>query len=799
MALDPQFVIAPSLEQYFVDKTTGLPLAGGKVYFYSDVNRSNLKDVFKLSGSPPNYSYVALPNPSTLSAVGTFQDAGGNNILPYYYPYNQEGEIENYYIEVYSEDDVLQFTREAFPNAGGDDSDITLANAINYIPNGQFLLHNDIPADILNDLPAGRIREDVTEIAPGGWTFERSTGSTSVFNVTFPAYGEFVENPTASPRYACQITCTTADVTTTDNGIKVKFKDVNKFSAIPNRIYTIAFNAVTVNSGDFSATLRLIKFFGTGGTPSPTEIIPLETFLITEDETLFQHSFTFGNNDGTNLGTNGDDYVQIELAFPTNITYGIKHTNFLLLAGEVTVQSFPQTTDRDFITRSLPNLIPAHDGSDFALPVMVGMEGFYYDHSAVGKVIASFSSSREGHLLCDGSQYLRQGYSDLGVPYQRLYDVLLDAVPIPHLDTWLPGLALFGSGPHFCTAVTDNDGEKDVILHNNTAGVATAVTDGTVPTNFTITSVHVGTASYGVTSFWQYHNESANAFFSVMNNKPGSVTDTGLGDSGFSFDTTFRRREGSALIRNTQYISTNVPIGTLPGKYFTFNTVDAGFYVWYKVSGVGTDPAIGGRTGILVNLLNDDTHRDISTKTSIAISGYECSNIRVGAASTFNPGAYFNIHTIGGSHTYYYVWFTKDNVGTDPKPVGGIGIHINVAASATQAQVYEAMFVPINSLYFAVPDLRGQFLRGNDPRVNGTSIYAVDPRFTQFHDGLWGQYPGTFQTDEILSHRHAYGGPVNEVQAGTGDFGGDDVDSTEFDGGQESRPYNSSVNFFIKY
>ncbi len=791
MALDPQFVIAPSLEQYFVDKTTGLPLAAGKVYFYSDVNRSNLKDVFKLSGSPPNYSYVALPNPSTLSAVGTFQDAGGNNILPYYYPYNQEGEIENYYIEVYSEDDVLQFTREAFPNAGGDDSDITLANAINYIPNGQFLLHNDIPADILNDLPAGRIREDVTEIAPGGWTFERSTGSTSVFNVTFPAYGEFVENPTASPRYACQITCTTADVTTTDNGIKVKFKDVNKFSAIPNRIYTIAFNAVTVNSGDFSATLRLIKFFGTGGTPSPTEIIPLETFLITEDETLFQHSFTFGNNDGTNLGTNGDDYVQIELAFPTNITYGIKHTNFLVLAGEVTVQSFPQTTDRDFITRSLPNLVPAHDGSDFSLPVMVGKEGFYFDHGAIGQIVASNSTTRSGYLLCDGSTYLTSGYSPLGTPYRRLQEVLSNS------DSVTPyAIPMFGTGPHFCAAYTDFLGEnQSFVITNNSAGAVTQISDGSVATGFNFIRTHVGNAGYGVTSFWSITDET----FTIVNNVPGAVTQVGLGTSGFSYGDNYNR-EGTSLLRNMRDLKTvNSNGNPMNGKYFTFNTVSTGFYVWYKVDGVGTDPAVGGRTGILVDLHALDNKIQIAQKTSDAINGFEVTTVVQTAASSIPTGSYFNIHTFGGSQTYYYVWYQKDGVGTDPKPAGGIGIKISLLASDSAEDVKAKTLFGINSLYFAVPDYRGQFLRGNI--TNAVGMYDIGVRFSPTRGGTTGPLLGTYQFDSNLSHAHLYDSPIEEglADAGIDHEAGIEEKLSAPDGGKQSNPYNAVVNFFIKY
>src|SRR5947208_2792433 len=114
MSVNPSLlVIAPSLEMYFVDKTTGFPLAHGLVYFYSQTNQSVLKNIYDENGN-------ALPNPSVLSSVGTFQDGGNNNILPYYYLFDNNGNPEKYFIKVYSSLDgitpaTLQFTRDNWP------------------------------------------------------------------------------------------------------------------------------------------------------------------------------------------------------------------------------------------------------------------------------------------------------------------------------------------------------------------------------------------------------------------------------------------------------------------------------------------------------------------------------------------------------------------------------------------------------------------------------------------------------------------------------------------------------------
>lgn len=121
MALDERYITDTTLEPLFVDKLTGLPLADGLVYFWEDDQRNTPKPVYQLSGAPPNYTYTALPNPIRLSAIGTFQNDGNDNVAVYYYPYDDTGEVELYYVEVFSAANLLepQFVREAWPNTVG--------------------------------------------------------------------------------------------------------------------------------------------------------------------------------------------------------------------------------------------------------------------------------------------------------------------------------------------------------------------------------------------------------------------------------------------------------------------------------------------------------------------------------------------------------------------------------------------------------------------------------------------------------------------------------------------------------
>lgn len=116
--LSPLYITGIDLNQYFVSNQTGEALANGTLWFYVDSNRTQAKQVFELvqgSGSPPNYTYAPLPNPLTLSSVGTIMDANGNNKALYYYPYDSFGNVQLYYIECYDQYGNLQFTREAWP------------------------------------------------------------------------------------------------------------------------------------------------------------------------------------------------------------------------------------------------------------------------------------------------------------------------------------------------------------------------------------------------------------------------------------------------------------------------------------------------------------------------------------------------------------------------------------------------------------------------------------------------------------------------------------------------------------
>jgi len=144
MAIDNRLIALTSLNQFFVDKDTGAPLSGGTLEFYEDADHTTAKNVYKLSGTQPSYSYTSLGAVVTLGADGTAQDSSGNNIIIYGFPYTDTPSetsttLDLYYIVCKDSGGTIQWTRDAIPTitSEGDILDEDLPTS-NQISNPQF-------------------------------------------------------------------------------------------------------------------------------------------------------------------------------------------------------------------------------------------------------------------------------------------------------------------------------------------------------------------------------------------------------------------------------------------------------------------------------------------------------------------------------------------------------------------------------------------------------------------------------------------------------------------------------------
>lgn len=329
--LDPRFVLAPSLQMYFVDKLTGEPLSGGIVTFYSDENRTQLKPVYEISGTPPNYVYTPLPNPVILSGVGTFQDDSGNDVLPYYFPYdgtpdNSNGDVELYYITVTDANNLSQFVREGWPNVSSNGSGGTTFNS------SSNLVINNI---FTNNIGQTQVAiPNTTVLAPGAHTsfqttditFQR-TGTVSNDQITFMQFGAGNDPllPDQTPIYYLNYSCPVAATGETRKEIEIPLQPFVK--NLENLTFTFDIWAQGV-SGTQALSVSVLQYFGDGPSAAITVRTPVGTGAIqlTPFWTQYSATVTIPSSAGTTLGLCGNDGTYLEIGMPLNTASQINFT-----------------------------------------------------------------------------------------------------------------------------------------------------------------------------------------------------------------------------------------------------------------------------------------------------------------------------------------------------------------------------------------------------------------------------------------------------------------------------------------
>jgi hypothetical protein len=308
MALDAQYFVTSDLDTYFVDKDSGLPLAGGFLTFYRDVARNTPKTVYQLTGAPPNYSYVALPNPVQLSSVGTVQDSGGDNVVIYYFPYDDEGNLDLYYVTCTDSMGVPQFTREAWPNVGGGSTPIGASGIVqNQIANPQFsqVFINDNQSTVYTVSGASN---QVFAFAPD-WDFVISgTGSVTVQQI--PISGN--QNIVTSPPYVLDVALSPG---ITVCNLRQRF-NVNSglWASTATESIFLSGTLIAENQNSGSSGIQMFYDASSGGSP----IIIVDASFDNSGYQLIMDGTTeaLPLSTDTNIGDNG--YVDIYLSFLLN-------------------------------------------------------------------------------------------------------------------------------------------------------------------------------------------------------------------------------------------------------------------------------------------------------------------------------------------------------------------------------------------------------------------------------------------------------------------------------------------------
>ncbi len=694
--LNPAYISSTPLQWYFVDKDLGTPLVGGIVTFYSQTNPTVLKPVYQLDNSSPT-GFSVLNDPITLTAVGTFADDNGNDIIPYFYPFDADGNVELYYITVYSSGGVLQFTRMDWPPNMSEQSGQEVTNEIiNYVANGQFLLHSDhqTTATVVTDET-----DTVAYIAQGGWTFEKESTSTSTDTVTFFRELTASNNPLidANPRYYIQVATNGNDANYTRKDICLKFPDVNKFA---DNTLIFSWQGLATAGGSPTVEILLRQYFGTGSSTAASNgnIITtvIGTQIISVANSVYNIAITFPPNTADTVSPTVDnDYLQICLRLP-NSAQTVQFTDFVLTPSVTTVTAFPQTPNADFIRDSTIGYLPTPNpsGYDLYLPLILTPQGTSPDYSVVGTIIGKTQAPQNitgNELPMDGASYVASAYSTLGIPYQRLMNYLLLNSPAVSIAqggltaTLDPGqVPMYGTGTNFVTLFNKSGAATSFFVQLNTV-VAGTVADGAVPTGWTFT----------------------------------------------------------ATVANTTYTVSNVGVPTA-GQYWTFTDGLLGlvYNVWYSIAGVGTAPVAPTGANINVNLTGTPTAATTIAATLKAVNQYQ-----------------FMIQNVAGTF-----WRALDTTGT---------IDLDAASRTIAGITFDT---------------------------------------TQFT----GAHMVSFETQAFLAHTH-----TETISPSGGDFysksyfanGADHsavtqdntgtaitlTGTTGSTGGTETRPYNLSIYWYIKY
>ncbi len=94
-------------------------------------------------------------------------------------------------------------------------------------------------------------------------------------------------------------------------------------------------------------------------------------------------------------------------------------------------------------------------------------------------------------------------------------------------------------------------------------------------------------------------------------------------------------------------VNVTFPGVSISGEYWLFENVSGSskYYVWYRIDGIGVDPSIAGRTGIMVSCAS----------TLAAITAATISAVNASGANTFGYAKLVDSDTIAFSHKEYGV------------------------------------------------------------------------------------------------------------------------------------------------
>ncbi len=478
MPINPDLLIAaPMLQDYLVDKDTGFPLAGGLVTMYRDDARTTYKNWYYQTGAPGHYEYIALDNPLTLSSVGTIADPNGNDVIPFYYPYDEDNENnpQAYYVTVDSVDSeglpaVRQFTRENFPFLPSNPSPgVGVPTLRNYIVNNVFW-RNDFTAapldasDILDIVLAPD--QHASYSMPDFRFIKNIAGATD--SIQFLPMTETLDDD-ITPEYYCHFECTGAGSGETTKCFQ--YPITLHVETLANQAYTLAIHAQNpTGSANNFIDIYIYQFLGTGAIAQPEPIFQ-DRIVLNSAFKKYTISKIFPDTTGLVLGEGGDDALYLQIQMPVDATCNINWTKpQLYLSTDIPDNNFDTYDQIDSVVNT-----PRTGDYKISLNTICPY---------------GYVPCNDGSIGSADSAATTRSNSDTW----PLYNLLWSSVP----DEWAPVTGGRGS-----TAIDDFTGDKPLALTkqlgrtilgaNGFTPISNAYVNTTIPigSNFTIESANV--------------------------------------------------------------------------------------------------------------------------------------------------------------------------------------------------------------------------------------------------------------------------------------------------------------------
>jgi hypothetical protein len=346
--IDSQLISSATLQDELVNKL-GLALSAGIVTF-TKCDGVTLKNWYYQSGTLCGpFTYIAGPNPMTLSAAGTFVDVGGNDVIPFWNPWSEidgnETTPEFYNVKVVDQFGQLQFTRANFPSgAGGGSGGGATTNTQtleNYVLNNRFWRNVGAFTPTI-DPAATNMMTWTTQYNNSGTVFAATLAPSQHDSFSMPDFVYIKNNQTATEvltfnKFALQLVPEiTGDITPeyylnhttsvagTGETLKVYQFPISLHVETLSEV-TFAFTIQTQSSSaGIVLPIYIYQYLGTGvASAAPVQIGQVTTSTSWVKSTL---TYTFSTDSGDILSSTSDDAWYLQIGLPRNTTTNFNFT-----------------------------------------------------------------------------------------------------------------------------------------------------------------------------------------------------------------------------------------------------------------------------------------------------------------------------------------------------------------------------------------------------------------------------------------------------------------------------------------